>query len=621
MRFIVTHTLPIGAQPDRFGTRFRVWAANASRVDLLIYKDGKPAETHAMTPKDDGYFEEYMAGAGAGTRYAYSLDGGDPRPDPASRFQPAGVHGPSQVVDPTAFRWTDGEWRGIPLEEAIFYEVHVGTATPEGTFDSLIGRLDDIHSLGVTAIEIMPIADFPGNRNWGYDGVSLFAPANAYGGPEALRRLVNAAHQRGLAVVLDVVYNHLGPDGNYLQQFSTTYFTSHHKTPWGDALNFDTEGSRQVRDFFIANACHWANEYHLDGFRMDATHAIKDDSTPHILAEIVSQVRDALPKDRHFLFIAEDERNEPTLVRSLANNGYGLDAVWADDFHHEVRVALTGEHEGYYADFSGAMDDLATTLQHGWFFTGQQSQVLEHPRGAPADDVPPMRFVHCIQNHDQIGNRALGERLSADIAPDAYRAASLLLLLSPYTPLLFQGQEWAASTPFLYFTDHHAELGRLVTEGRRAEFARFSAFSGEQVPDPQAAETFQSSKLNWSERSEPAHNCMLLLYRDLLALRRSEPALQERRRGSFAAEPLGKTALALRRTGDGQTLLLVVNVRDSLRLDLAAQNVTTPPAGMMWVALLDSEDAYYGGRGAAELDGTTLEIDGPGAVLLRAVGR
>ena len=614
------YTLPIGAQPDRLGTRFRVWAANVPRVELLIYDGDAVSAQYEMQPQGDGYFEAYLAGMGAGTRYAYSLDGGDPRPDPASRFQPDGVHGPSQVVDPAAFTWTDEQWRGIPLEEAIFYEVHIGTATPEGTFDSLINRLDDIVSLGVTAIEIMPIADFPGNRNWGYDGVSLFAPANAYGGPEALRRLVNAAHARGLAVVLDIVYNHLGPDGNYLQQFSTQYFTSHHKTPWGDALNFDTEGSQQVRDFFAADACYWANEYHLDGFRLDATHAIKDDSTPHILAEIVSRVRESLPNDRHFLFVAEDERNEPKLVRPVSAGGYGLDAVWADDFHHEVRVALTGENEGYYADFSGSMADLAYTLQHGWFFTGQQSHVLGHPRGAPADDVPPMRFVHCIQNHDQIGNRALGERLNHDIEPDAYRAASALLLLSPYTPLLFQGQEWAASTPFLYFTDHNPELGKLVTEGRRSEFAKFSAFSGEQVPDPQATKTFEDSKLRWQERGEPAHNTIQLLYRDLLALRRSEPALQERRRGSFAVEPLGETALALRRTGDDQTLLLIVNLRNAVNLDLAAQPITTPPANMSWTPLLDSEDTYYGGRGATQLDGTALEINGAGAVLLRAVG-
>ncbi len=614
------YTLPIGAQPDRLGTRFRVWAANVPRVELLIYDGDAVSAQPEMQPQDDGYFEAYLAGVGAGTRYAYSLDGGDPRPDPASRFQPDGVHGPSQVVDPMIFDWTDDQWRGLPLEDAIFYEVHVGTATPEGTFDSLINRLDDIVSLGVTAVEIMPIADFPGSRNWGYDGVSLFAPANAYGGPEALRRLVNAAHERGLAVILDVVYNHLGPDGNYLQQFSTQYFTSHHKTPWGDALNFDTEGSQQVRDFFAGNACYWANEYHLDGFRMDATHAIKDDNTLHILAEIVSRVRETLPPDRNFLFVAEDERNEPTLVRSLANNGYGLDAVWADDFHHQVRVALTGENEGYYMDFSGSTADLAHTLQQGWFFTGQQSELLEHPRGAPADDVPPMRFVHCIQNHDQIGNRALGERLTDDVAPDAYRAASALLLLSPYTPLLFQGQEWAASTPFLYFTDHNHELGKLVTEGRRSEFAKFSAFSGEQVPDPQAATTFEHSKLRWEERDEPAHNAVQLLYRDLLALRRSEPALQERSRTSFAVEPLGETALALRRMGDNQTLLLMVNLRDAVQIDLAAQPITAPPAGMMWVALVDSEDTYYGGRGAATLDGATLAIGGPGAVLLRAVG-
>jgi maltooligosyltrehalose trehalohydrolase len=636
----IAWALPIGAQSAKQGTHFRVWAANAARVEVVLYEGGRESGLFALAPAGQGYFAGYVVGVGPGARYMYRIDGGDPRPDPASRFQPDGVHSPSQVVDPAAFRWTDASWRGIALEDAVIYELHVGTATEAGTFDALIAHLNALRDLGVTALELMPVADFPGERNWGYDGVCLFAPARAYGGPGGLRRLVDAAHARGLAVLLDVVYNHLGPDGNYLRQFSQAYFTGRHKTPWGDALNFDGPGSGPVRAFFLANACYWAHEYHVDGLRLDATHAILDDSSIHILAELAAGVRDSLPADRHFLLIAENENNDPYLVREQGLGargqktahadpeppipqplGYGLDAVWADDFHHQVRVALAGDRDGYYADYTGRAEDLAATLRQGWFYTGQRSLFLGRPRGAPADDIAPARFVHCIQNHDQIGNRALGERLNHQIGLDAYRAASALLLLSPYTPLLFMGQEWAATAPFLYFTDHHAELGRLVTAGRRAEFERFAAFSGEHVPDPQARETFLRSKLRWGERAEHSHAGVLRLYRDLLGLRRRLPALRERSRESFAVAALGESTLGLRRSGPTaeQTLLIVVNLGGELRLDLAAREETNSPDGGRWSLLLDSEDERYGGRGPSQLteDGRVLEIVGPRALVLR----
>ncbi|GAB4212051.1 MAG: malto-oligosyltrehalose trehalohydrolase [Roseiflexaceae bacterium] len=641
----------IGAVPQGDGTRFRVWAAAAQRVEVVIYGGSQAVGTHALTPEPGGYFSAHIAGARPGDRYAYRLDGDDPRPDPASRYQPEGVHGPSQVVDPAAYAWGDAGWKGIPLEDAVIYELHTGTFTPRGTFDAVIERLDHLVELGVTAIEIMPVADFPGDRNWGYDGVCLWAPARAYGGPEGLRRLVDAAHARGLAVLLDVVYNHLGPDGNYLRLFSPDYFTDHHKTPWGDALNFDAPGSPAVRAFFIANALHWAREYHLDGLRLDATHAIKDDSDPHILAEIAAAIRTALPPERHFLLIAEDERNEPMLVRPRQEPGtearglrlearetnapegenselrtqnsklntqtYGLDAVWADDFHHQVRVALAGDHEGYYADYRGTAEDLAATLRQGWFYTGQVSQFSGHPRGNPPGDLPPPRFVHCIQNHDQVGNRALGDRLNHGIELDAYRLASALLLLSPYTPLLWMGQEWAASTPFLFFTDHNPELGRLVTQGRRAEFAGFTSFSGEQVPDPQERTTFEQSKLRWQERTQPPHAGVLLLYRELLALRRQRAALLARGRDGFAVAALGQHGLALRRDGASpeDALLLVASLRGPLRVELADLPLAAA-AEPHWVHLLDTEDPRYGGRGAARLEGSTLALAGTGLVLL-----
>ncbi len=595
--------LPIGAQPDATGTRFRVWAANAQHVSVVCYHDDREQATYPLIPEVNGYFAASITGIVPGTRYMYRIDDGDPRPDPASRYQPDGVHGPSCVVDPSAFAWTDAGWQGLPLTDLVIYETHVGTATAAGTFDALIERLDDLCALGVTAIELMPVADFPGDRNWGYDGVCLFAPARVYGGPEGLRRLVDAAHNRGLAVLLDVVYNHLGPDGNYLRQFSQAYFTDRHTTPWGDALNMDGPDSDAVREFFIANACYWANEYHLDGLRLDATHAILDDSPTHILAELAARVRATLPAERHFLLIAENENNDPQLVRPTSVGGLGLDGVWADDFHHQVRVALAGDQDGYYIDYQGTAADLATTLQQGWFYTGQPSAFLKHPRGAPAIDVAPMRFVHCIQNHDQIGNRAIGERLHHQIDLSAYRAVSALLLLSPYTPLLFMGQEWATSSPFIYFTDHHPELGRLVTEGRRAEFASFSAFAATEIPDPQAPETFWRSKLNWDERTLPAHAGVLRLYTDLLALRHQLPALRQQSRQHFTVVPLGARTLALRRrtaASEPETVLLLVCLGDTdIQVDLLAHTATRPPTDYGWHVLLDSEDTQYGGTADA----------------------
>ncbi len=625
--------LPIGARPEQDGVYFRVWATNAGHVDLMLYEGQREAGVFALAPEGDGYFAGQVAGIEAGARYMYRLDSGDPRPDPASRYQPDGVHTVSQVVDPAAFAWTDAGWRGIPLEEAIIYELHVGTATDVGTFDALIERLDDLRDLGVTTIELMPVADFPGERGWGYDGVCLFAPARAYGGPDALRRLVDAAHARGLAVLLDVVYNHLGPDGNYLRQFSLEYFTDRHSTPWGNALNFDGPGSLAVRDFFIGNACYWAHEYHIDGLRLDATHAMIDTSEKHLLAELTNAIHASLLADRHFLLIAENEGNDPNIVRRWEmganlqpptpnSQPLALDAVWADDFHHQLRVALTHECEGYYQDYSGSVADLAATIRQGWFYIGQQSAHSNHPRGAPADDLSMSSFVYCIQNHDQVGNRALGERINHEIGLDAYRAASALLLLGPATPLLFMGQEWAAGTPFQFFTDHNAELGRLVTEGRRAEFAGFTAFSGERVPDPQARATFERSKLRWDERLESPHAGILQLYRDLIDLRRRHPALRKRSRDSFSVIALGESALALRRHGPTpqDTLLLIVNLRDTLRLELTAHAETSAPTGLRWDLLLDSEDERYGGLGATRLieQAGLVEMDGPGAVVLRA---
>jgi maltooligosyltrehalose trehalohydrolase len=610
--------LSIGARPTPGGVYFRVWAPSSQQVEVVVY--GPDAErVHPLERDNEGYFSGLVEDARAGIRYKYRLDGGDTFPDPASRYQPEGVHGPSQVVDPTAFRWNDQAWRGVPLRDLVIYELHVGSVTEQGTFDALIGRLESLRELGVTAIELMPVADFSGGRNWGYDGVDLYAPSRAYGGPEGLRRLVDAAHAANLAVILDVVYNHLGPEGNYVHAVTGgQLFTDRHCTPWGDAVDYTR---RPVREFVIENALHWVHEYHVDGLRLDATHAIFDPSEPNVLQELAARVHASVPQDRHTVLVAEDERNERRLITPAEAGGMGLDGVWADDFHHQLRRLIAGDHEGYYRDYTGTSAALATTMRDGWFYQGQHSANRGGPRGTPAGDLPPPSFVHCIQNHDQVGNRALGDRLNHNVDLTVFRAASALLLVSPYTPLLWMGQEWAASSPFLYFTDHPEDLGKQVTEGRRSEFRGFSAFQDpdtwDRIPDPQSPETFLRSKLCWEERLEPPHAGVLRLYRELLALRSKDPALSNRDRKSFAAVPLGDGAIALRRDApDGNTLLLVANFKGSLRADLSRHPDTTTDDRTV---VLWSEAPQFGGASPEPvLSQGVLEMPGAGAVLLRS---
>ncbi|WP_437680338.1 malto-oligosyltrehalose trehalohydrolase [Sorangium sp. So ce131] len=597
----------MGAWIEGGAVRFRVWAPDHDRIEIVLYgKDGKEvAGTLQATAAGDGYFEASAPGLGAGALYKVRIDGEGPYPDPYARAQPFGVHGPSAVDDPT-FAWTDAGWKGVALEDLAIYELHVGTATPEGTFDALIGRLEDLRSLGITAIEIMPVASFPGERGWGYDGVDLFAPAAAYGGPAGLRRLVDAAHAAGLAVVLDCVYNHFGPDGNYLRAYTKRYFTDRHKTPWGDAVNYDGKGAEQVRALALGNVEMWIRDYHIDGLRLDATHAIIDDSEPHLLREIAERAR-AAGGGRRVVVIAEDSLNDARLVTPAEQGGYGLDAVWADDFHHELRVCFAGDRDGYFEDHRGTAEDIAAAIRKGWVYEGQVSKHMGKPRGTPAEPVPPPRFVHCIQNHDQIGNRALGDRLGDKVSPAAFRAMTGLLLLTPYTPMLFMGQEWNARTPFQYFTDHNAELGRLVTEGRRREFQYFTSFSGAEVPDPQDPRTFERSKLDWSERQRPEHAGVLAWYRELLALRASHPALQNRARGSFSADALSDDAVRIERRGEGAAVIALVALRGRLALDLGRPEAR---------ALAFSEDPRFGGaaqrtplaRGRVELEGPAVLV-------------
>jgi len=596
------------------------------QVELVLHPGLASSQRRSLTPIGNGLFAGTFADVSAGDLYAYLLDGEGPLPDPASRFQPQGVHGPSAVVDPRAFAWTDDGWRGVPLQQAVVYELHVGTFSETGTFTGVTERLPYLADLGVTVLELMPVADFPGSRNWGYDGVSLYAPSRAYGAPDDLRRLVDTAHRCGLAVVLDVVYNHFGPDGAYAPQFSPFYLSTRHHSPWGAAVNFDGEGSRQVREFFIENALHWLHEYHFDGLRLDATHALIDDSPRHFVAELAARVRASL-SHRRVLLIAEDERNLATIVRPPEDGGSGLDAVWADDFHHQARRLAAGDCDGYYEDFTGTTADLATTIRDGWFYQGQFSVHQGKRRGTDPSGVPPCRMVFCLQNHDQIGNRPFGRRLSHQIDSALFRALSALLLFIPETPLLFMGQEWAASTRFLFFTDHHVDLGPLVTAGRREEFSRFDAFADPvtraRIPDPQASSTFENSRLVWNERIRAPHAGILELYRALLRLRRTEPALQHS--NEFDVTALDDASLAVLRASGRDVLLLVLCTAPSRRVDLTGWQAVPP--NRKWEIVLTTEQSQFLESGGPEQipgvaidtdDGLSVRFSRPASVIVRS---
>ncbi|GAA5448854.1 malto-oligosyltrehalose trehalohydrolase [Deinococcus depolymerans] len=561
------HLLPGGRE-----TRFRVWSTRAQQVTVRVN-----GERHPMEALPGAYFELVLP-VGAGSRYLFELDG-QPTPDPYALFLPDGVHGEAEVVDLGTYQWQHTDWNGLPLPECVFYELHVGTFTPAGTLRAAQERLPYLRDLGVTAVQLMPLAAFPGQRGWGYDGVAMYAPFAPYGRPEDLMAFVDAAHGLGLAVFLDVVYNHFGPDGNYLLSYSPSYFTDRFHTAWGQGLDYAEE---HMRRYITGNARLWLQEYRIDGLRLDATAAMQDDSELHILRELAREVH-ALG-GRHVL-LAEDHRNEPSLVTDD-----GLDGIWVDDFHHEVRVTLTGEQEGYYGGFRGGAAELAQVINRGWQYEGQFWDVTgeEHHRGRPADALEAPSFVYCIQNHDQIGNRALGDRLhqTDGVTLAEYRGAGTLLLTLPMTPLIFQGQEWAAGTPFPFFSDHHGELGALVSEGRRREFAYFSSFSGANIPDPQAEATFLSAKLDWSELERGEHARTLALYRRLLHLRRHDPVLCQRSRRFLSAGSSGdgRVLWVQWRTPQGERTLLW-NLGSQPLQDLAALPV---PSGAP--VLLRSED-------------------------------
>ena len=561
--------MPFGAQPEGTATRFRLWAPAAARVDLVVTAEGGEQEA-PLAPRGDGWFETTLD-VGAGTRYAYRIDGGLVVPDPASRSNPDDVHRPSRVEDPHAYEWRDAAWRGRPWDEAVVYELHVGTFTPEGTFAGVARHLQHLRDLGVTTIELMPLADFPGRRNWGYDGVLPFAPEASYGTPEDLKRLVDDAHRVGLMVLLDVVYNHFGPEGNYLHAYAPQFFTSRHQTPWGAAINFDGEGSRTVRDFFIHNALYWLEEFHFDGLRLDALHAIIDDSPQHLLDELTTAVRRHFGNERHVHLVLENDRNEAAwLVRTPGGAPRYATAQWNDDFHHALHVLVTAERDGYYGDYADRpLHRFARALAEGLVYQGEPSAFRDGAsRGQPSAGLPPVAFVTFAQNHDQIGNRALGERLHRIANPRRLQTALTCMLLAPAIPMLFMGDEFAASAPFLFFCDFEPELARAVTNGRREEFARFERFREPAdrtlIPDPSADSTFARSRIDWTERESAAASGWLEFHRRCLAIRRDRivPLLGAiREGGSF--EVVGEHVVHVRwRLADGRALVLLASFAD-----------------------------------------------------------
>jgi maltooligosyltrehalose trehalohydrolase len=551
--------LVLGAIPLREGCcRFTVWAPRAQRVEILLID---PASTLALERGPRGYFSATAAAAPPGSRYFVRLDG-EELPDPASRSQPEGVHGPSAVVDARSFRWTDGGWRGVALSELVLYELHVGTYTREGTFDALIPHLDRIRELGVTALELMPVAQFPGARNWGYDGVLPFAPQDTYGGPEGLRRLVDACHARGLAVVLDVVFNHLGPEGNVLARFGP-YFTDRYRTPWGPALNFDGPASDEVRRFFVESALHWLEEHHVDGLRLDAIHAIVDRRARTFVEELAAACR-ARAKElrREFLVIGESDRNDPREVESPEHGGAGLDAVWCDDFHHALHALVTSERAGYYRDF-GELDHLARAFRNGFVLAGDYSRHREHSVGRPPDALAPAKLVVSLQNHDQVGNRALGERWSVLAPPEARALGAAAVLLSPFTPLVFMGEEHGETAPFLYFTSHgDPELADAVRRGRREEFAalhRANPSSPDETPDPQEPETFERSRVDHELALSDTGRALRELYRELIRLRREHPAFRDPAHERVQVERFGQRGLRVHRWNGAEHAVVAFN--------------------------------------------------------------
>ena len=614
--------LPIGAEvlPGQ-GVHFRLWAPRAKEAVVVFENDSAPQLK--LERESSGYFSGKAADARSGMLYRFRFDGrGLLLPDPASRFQPEGPHGPSQIMDPSRFHWTDDEWRGISADGQVLYEMHIGTFTPQGTFAAALEQLKELRDFGITCVEVMPVADFPGRFGWGYDGVNFFAPTHLYGQPDDFRRFIDHAHSIGLGVILDVVYNHFGPDGNYLKEFSPDYFTDHYKTDWGEAINYDGENSAAVREFFISNARHWIEEYHLDGFRFDATQNIYDSSREHILTAVAAAARRSAGK-RSIYLINENEPQHTTIVLPREKGGYGMDALWNDDFHHTALVTLTGRREAYYTDYRGTPQEFISAAKFGYLFQGQRYKWQKQRRGTPTFDLAPTAFINFIENHDQVANSALGLRTHEMCGPGDYRAMVALPLLMPGTPMLFQGQEFAASSPFFFFADHNPELNRLIRKGRADFLKQFPSAASpgmeEKFADPSDIKTFERCKLDLSEIKKPFHAEVYQLYRDLLRLRKSEPALRGHWPGTMDGAVLGPRSFCLRFfCPDGDDRLAMFNFDGDYHLEIAPEPLLAPPLGCTWRVQWSSEDPKYGGHGTIPLDSEeNWWLPGHSAVLLQ----
>lgn len=622
----VPRRLPVGAEvvPER-GVHFRVWAPRRKEVSVVLEggpgsnPDNGPA-TELLIPEEEGYFSGLLPQAGDKTLYRFKWDEDEALyPDPASRFQPEGPFGPSQVINPLLFRWTDTGWQGKTLHGQVIYEMHIGTFTKEGTWDAAGRYLGELADAGMTLLEIMPVADFCGNFGWGYDGVDLYAPTRLYGSPDDFKRFVDRAHAAGLGVILDVVYNHIGPIGNFLRSFSLDYFTDRYATDWGEAINFDGKNSGPVREFFISNAGYWITEFHLDGLRLDATQSIIDRSPEHVVAEITKQARTSAG-ERSVLIIAENEPQDVRLIRSAPDGGFGLDALWNDDFHHSATVTLVGRNEAYYTDHLGGPQEFISTLKWGFLFQGQHYSWQRKRRGTPTFGLKPENFINFIQNHDQVANSAKGERCHLLTTAAKYRAMTTLFLLGPQTPMLFQGQEFCASTPFCYFTDLSKELGEEVRKSRIQFLEQFRSLRSSDiqnhVPDPIDPQTFERCKLDQSERKR--HLQCYLLHRDLLRLRRFDQVFQAQRADWIHGAVLGPDAFVLRFFGQElRDRLLLFNFGRDLRLFEAPEPLLAPPEDSLWEILWSSELPRYGGNGTPDIE--TEEcwvIPGQSAVIL-----
>jgi maltooligosyltrehalose trehalohydrolase len=620
----ISRHIPVGAEPSPDGnaTRFRVWAPEHPSVAVVFDGHRHPAP---LKPEENGYFSGLVENVPAGTRYKYQL-GNDPAhvyPDPASRYQPRGPHHFSEVIDPRSFEWTDESWPGVRLPGQVIYELHVGTFTTEGTWKAASEKLRYLKDTGITVIELMPVADFPGKFGWGYDGVQLFAPASIYGTPDDMRAFVNRAHAFGLGVVLDVVYNHLGPDGNYLGEFSPFYFSDRYKTDWGAALNFDGRNNQPVREFFLQNAIYWIREFHIDGLRLDATQDIHDSSEPHILTELSCVTREAAAP-RSIILIGENEPQHTQLLRSLDEGGCGLDALWNDDYHHTAMVALTGKSEAYYSDYRGTPQEFVSAVKYGYLYQGQFYRWQNKNRGTPTFGLPHAAMVNFIQNHDQIANSLRGQRIHEVSHPGTLRALTALTLLAPGTPMLFQGQEFGASSRFSFFADHKPELAKLVKKGRVEFLQQWPSLATPEMQncfsDPASFETFESSRLDHSEVRQ--HAGIYALHRDLLRLRREDPVISRQGEDGLDGAVLSPDCFLVRffSAGHLEDRILLVNLGVDLEFRPAPEPLLAPPPSRQWTRLWSTDDSEYGGCGTPPVEPDEgSRIPGRAAVLLHPV--